>query len=369
MEANGTLLIVDEKREGFLTLEQMLRLKGLTVYTTEFGYEALRILADYSIDIVIIDIHTAQITDLNLISSLKKNYPNIFIMITSTLQDIQIARRLFRLDAYDFLTTPFDPVDVWVSVSRTLEYRRLLIKEQQYRIDLEREVSNKTQALRTAIIQLEDALSENRRAHLETTIVLVKIAETNNHDTGNHLKRVSCYCEHLSRAMQLSEKMVDLITYSSIMHDIGKILISPSILNKSEQLSPQEYEIMKLHTIYGARILEDVPFLETARDIALYHHENFDGTGYPYRLKGEAIPLPARLVSLCDVFDALIASRCYKKSYSLDTATTILKSEVGRRFDPEIAESFFKIKDLMYQIYTEFQDESPNEPINMLPQP
>lgn len=229
---------------------------------------------------------------------------------------------------------------------------------------LEKTIIQQTQALRLAIMQplhaaiidKDHGYYENHVVHPATTILLAKIAALNDHDIGNHLQRVSRYCEYLSRAMRMPQEFVEQITYSSTLHDIGKMLIDPVILNKSEPLSEQEYEIMKKHTIYGARILEHIPYLETAYDIALYHHENFDGTGYPHHLKGEEIPLPARLVSLCDVFDALIASRSYKKPYSLDTTITILKSEVGRRFDPEIAEYFFKMKDIMYQIYTDFQD-------------
>ncbi len=353
---HGTLLVVDDQRPVRQILQRIFEQKGITVYTTAFAHEALRMLQEYPIDVVLSDISMPDFSGLELLKLIKKYDNDICVVMITGSQDIQTAKSAFRLGAYDFLTKPFDPDDAWISISRALEYRHLILEQKKYREELESIVAEKTSALQNVVMELDFALEKNREAHLETTIVLAKIAEINDEDTGNHLKRVSRYCEHLSRAMQLPDVMVDTMTYSSMMHDIGKIFVNSAILKKSGSLTSEEFEMMKLHTIYGGKILENVPFLQTARDIALYHHENYDGSGYPYSLQGEAIPLSARIVALCDVFDALITTRCYKQAYNLETSLTIIKSEIGRRFDPEIADVFLKIKNLMYQIYMEFTD-------------
>jgi putative two-component system response regulator len=237
-----------------------------------------------------------------------------------------------------------------------MKHRELVRKNREYQQKLENMVSERTKELQNTLLRLEEAFVENRKAHLETIIVLSKIAEVNDKYTGNHIKRVSSYCEELSKTIHLPSHFVEQITYSSPMHDIGKIFVDPVILKKQGKLTQEEFQLVRLHTIQGAKILEGVPFLQMAHDIALYHHENYDGTGYPIGLEGEKIPLAARIVTICDVFDALIAKRSYKKPYPLKKVSTIMLKDRGKRFDPEIVEIFLKAQQRMYEIYWELRD-------------
>ena len=350
------ILIVDDQKAICRILQKIFQDQGHDVHIAHSGIQALRVFDTYEFDVVITDINMPDLNGLDLLKEIKKRNQDIpTIMITAS-QEIQAAKSSFKLGAYDYITKPFDRTEAQMSVMRALDHIQLIRENRDYQQRLESMVNSRTTELQRALLHLEDAYLENRQAHLESIIVLSKIAEVNDEYTGNHIKRVSIYSELLSQSLKLPSKFTEQITYSSPMHDIGKIFVNPAVLKKHGRLNPNEFEEIKMHTIKGAQILEGVPFLQMAQEIALYHHECYDGSGYPYGLKGEAIPMAARLVTVCDVFDALISERCYKTAYSLKTATTILKSETGRRFDPQIVDNFLKIKKSIYKIYRDFRD-------------
>jgi response regulator RpfG family c-di-GMP phosphodiesterase len=183
-----------------------------------------------------------------------------------------------------------------------------------------------------------------RRSHLETIYRMALVAEfRDQEDTGKHLKRMSRFSGILSSAMGLSYQESEDIRYASPLHDIGKVAIPDSILRKPGKLVPEEYEEMKRHTIYGSQMLINAEsrLLRLAAKIAISHHERFDGTGYPYGLKGEAIPIEARIVSVADVFDALTSERVYKPGWTIENAKAYIKGESGKFFDPAVVEKFF----------------------------
>ncbi|MEK7745112.1 MAG: HD domain-containing phosphohydrolase [Elusimicrobiota bacterium] len=191
-------------------------------------------------------------------------------------------------------------------------------------------------------------LYENlRKSHLETIYRLAMVAEYRDQtDTAAHLRRISKYTAIISAQLGLSYDMVEDLRYASPLHDIGKVAIPDSILLKPGKLTPDEYEEMKKHPVYGARMLEGAEsrLLKLARNIALAHHEHWDGTGYPHGLKGEEIPLEARIVSVVDVFDALTTRRVYKGAWTLDETFRYMLDQSGRLFDPVVVEAFLKCK-------------------------
>lgn len=180
-----------------------------------------------------------------------------------------------------------------------------------------------------------------RRSHLETIYRMALVAEFRDQkDTGKHLRRMSRFSGILASAMGMSYQESEDIRYASPLHDIGKVAIPDAILRKPDKLSAEEYEEMKRHTIYGSQMLINAEsrLLRLAALIAIAHHESYDGTGYPYGLKGEAIPIEARIVSVADVFDALISKRIYKGAWTLDDAVAHIKSLAGRQFDGAVVE-------------------------------
>ena len=199
-----------------------------------------------------------------------------------------------------------------------------------------------------------------KQAYLDTIYRLSVAAELKDEDTYRHLKAVSKYCRIISEFLNLDKQFQEYMEYVAPMHDIGKIGIPDSILKKEGKLTEEEREIMKQHTIIGAKIFENPthPILEYAREIALSHHERYDGKGYPYNLKGKNIPLTARIMALADVYDALKSRRCYKPPFEEEKILEIIKSERGKHFDPLCVDAFFntydKIKEATFQIEKEY---------------
>lgn len=180
-----------------------------------------------------------------------------------------------------------------------------------------------------------------RRSHLETIYRMALVAEyRDQEDTGKHLRRMSRFSGILASAMGLSYTDSEDIRYASPLHDIGKVAIPDSILRKPGKLVPEEYDEMKRHTIYGSQMLANAEsrLLRLAAKIAIAHHEHWDGSGYPYALKGEDIPIEARIVSVADVFDALLAKRVYKKGWTTEEAVTYIKEQSGKLFDPQVVD-------------------------------
>ncbi len=195
-----------------------------------------------------------------------------------------------------------------------------------------------------------------RRREEEIALRLVWAVESRDKETGDHIRRIGLYSATLAQAIGWDQSKVDDIYIAATMHDIGKIGIPDYILQKSEKLSINEFEIMKTHTEIGASILEgsDVPLLIMAKEIALFHHEKWDGSGYPYGLIGDAIPQSARIVIIADVFDALVSQRVYKAAGTENNAVAAMTSEMRTFFDPEIFDCFLGLLPIFHQIHEQF---------------
>ena len=204
-----------------------------------------------------------------------------------------------------------------------------------------------------------------------TIISLSSLVENRDSDTGAHIKRTSKYIGLLAKraaekglyTFLLTDSYIELLQKAAPLHDIGKIVVPDSILKKPEKLTDEEFDIMKQHTVRGSQIVqevvgvsEDKKYVKTACDIALYHHEKWNGNGYPRGLKGKQIPVCARIMALADVFDALVTKRCYKEAMSMDLAFQIIKNEAGNQFDPQLAEIFVELKPQLEEIALTYQD-------------
>lgn len=193
-----------------------------------------------------------------------------------------------------------------------------------------------------------------------TAGALARASEVNDEDTGEHILRINRYSARLAELMGLDVSVVKQLEFLAQLHDVGKIHIPPHVIKKQGRLTEEEFTIIKEHTIYGAKIIGEHPRLRLARDIALAHHERYDGTGYPNRLAGESIPICARIVSVVDVFDALVSKRPYKKSFSYEEAFTILAEGDGRtkpeHFDPRVLRTFIKHYGEFKDIHTGMSD-------------
>jgi HD-GYP domain-containing protein (c-di-GMP phosphodiesterase class II) len=207
-----------------------------------------------------------------------------------------------------------------------------------------------------SLVTLSDEMRETEKAFIYTIEALARACEAAEEQTGRHILRVNRYAGALAANIGLAADFVDVISYSAQMHDVGKIKIPVSILLKEGPLNKEETELLRMHPVYGEQILGDSPRLQIAREIALAHHENWDGSGYPHGLKGDKIPLAGRIVKVADVYDALRSKRSYKVPFSHSESLKVFREGDGRinpqaHFDPVLLATFFQIEHIFEKIY------------------
>lgn len=310
------VLVVDDSPDNIDLLSEILR-DEYRIRVATSGEKALKIVySDEPPDLILLDIMMPGISGLEICRRLKANpdrrrIPIIFVTAMTSPED---ERRGLETGAVDYITKPISPPIVKARV------RTHLALYDQAR-ELARMVQQRTQELLTTRQQIIRRLG--------------RAAEFKDNETGNHVLRMSHYARLIALAHGLGEESADIILSTAPMHDIGKIGIPDAILLKPGKLDAAEWEVMYQHPIMGAEIIgkHDNELLETARIIALTHHEKWDGTGYPQGLKGDAIPLEGRIVAIADVFDALLSVRPYKPALSLETALQYIDEQSGHHFE------------------------------------
>jgi putative two-component system response regulator len=264
---------------------------------------------------------------------LHKDFPGEYlpVIVISSDADENIHLRALSAGAKDFLGKPYDRAKVILRCRNLIETNLL-----------HNEVKEKNKNLAQTI---RERTAELHQSRLDVIRRLGYAAEYRDTDTGDHIVRMSTYCEALARKLEMNDEECELILATSPLHDVGKIAIPDSVLLKPGALTPQEIDIMRSHAEIGAEILSGgtSPFLKMAETIALTHHERWDGKGYPRGLKGEDIPFVGRICAVCDVFDALTSERPYKKAWSFDAAVKEIKRMIGVNFDPKVADAFIHI--------------------------
>jgi len=324
-----TILIVDDSEMNRSILSDMLE-DEYEILEAEDGAAAIAILQEHTPDIslVLLDVVMPQVDGFEVLAVMNQNrwIENIpVIMISAESGSTQVARA-YGLGVTDFIARPFDTLIVRRRVDNTI----LLYAKQKMLLGL-----------------LEEQINEKERVSGMMVDILSHIVEFRNGESGRHILHVRTLTEVLLRQLlrktdryPLSEKEVSLICTASALHDIGKIAIREDILNKPGKLTPEEFEIMKTHSTVGAGMLEalpayeDEPLVKTAYEICRWHHERYDGRGYPDGLKGDEIPISAQIVALADVYDALTSDRCYKKAFPHETAIQMILDGQCGTFNP-----------------------------------
>jgi len=258
------------------------------------------------------------------------------IIVITGVGDMKTAIESLKCGAYDFILKPVNIEAVLISAERALERRQLLMERREYHTMLERRVAEATRDLAEALTELKDTY----RTTLEA---LGSALDTRDIGTHAHSRRVVGYSLALARAYRLPERQLRDIEHGVLLHDIGKIGIPDGILLKPGPLRPDEWEIMRTHPDLGRRLVEPIPFLRGAVPIVYHHHERWDGTGYPAGLRGEAIPLGARIFAVADAFDAMTFDRPYSAAISLEAARQEIARCSGEQFDPGVVEAFLNL--------------------------
>ena len=355
-----TVLVVDDTPDNITLISNLLR-DLYRVRIANNGERGLRIATtDPRPDLILLDVMMPGMDGYEVCTHLKADpatadIPVIFLTAKTEVEDEEHG---LKVGAVDYIAKPISPPILLARVETHLslyQARRFLKDQNHY---LEHLVAERTKQ----VAAMQEA----------TILAMASLAETRDNETGNHIRRTQNYICALARQLQhhprfadtLTDENIDLLFKSAPLHDIGKVGVPDAILLKAGKLTPEEFEIMKLHTLYGRDVIESVEdylggsnsFLRFAREIAFSHQEKWDGSGYPQGLQGEAIPVSARLMAVADVYDALISRRVYKPPFTHDDAMKMIREGRGRHFDPDVVDAFLLIEDEVRGIARQFAD-------------
>lgn len=334
----ATILIVDDEEVNLRLLGSMLSTAGYNnLITVKDPRDVLSLYRSHEIDLILLDINMPHMDGYEVMEQLTAleggELPPIMMLTAQSMQESR--QRALDNGARDYVTKPFDASELLSRVRNLLEVQLAHKYMRNQNEILERKVTERT-------LELQKAHGEIHASRLQIVRRLGLAAEYKDEETGLHIIRMSKISALLGKCAGLDEGQCDLLLNAAPMHDIGKIGIPDRILLKPGKFEPEEWEIMKTHAQIGADILsgDNSPLLVMARDIAISHHEKWDGSGYPNGLRGEAIPLVGRITALADVFDALTSVRPYKKAWPTQEALDYIVEQSGKHFDPALAYHF-----------------------------
>ncbi|OUR64812.1 two-component system response regulator [Methylophaga sp. 42_25_T18] len=349
MKKNRHVLIIDDQSTGRAILGQVIQQIADNILVTAFEtpQEALIWLDNNDPDLIVTDYRMPDMNGVEFIQHVrqKTQCQNVPIMMITVVSEKEVRYEALEAGATAFLTRPIDQIECRTSCRNLLQLyeQQLIIQDRADWLARQVEVATKQ------VIAREK----------ETIIRLAKAGEYRDEGTGNHVIRMAKYARQIAEATgKFTEKECEDLEYAAPMHDIGKIGIPDGVLLKPGKFQPDEWAVMKRHTTIGHAILSDSqsPYIQIGAIIALNHHERFDGKGYPNGLKGEDIPLIARVVSVADVYDALVSARPYKPAWSTEDAISYIKQQSGTQFDPACVQAFTECLDAIKEIQLDYAD-------------
>jgi len=340
--AQEKILVVDDEESVRSVVSALLERSGYNTLTATGGAEALDWLQmDPSVDVVLSDVMMPGIDGLSLLDQIGIDYPALPVVMFTAVHDIHVATSAFRRGAVDYLLKPFERTQLLNVVTRAVEHGQLKRQNSVYRQNLEEIVSARTRRLRGAMEDLE-------RSYDITLEAMGDALDLRDAETEGHSRRVTAYTTLLARELGLNADELKVIARGAFLHDIGKIATPDSVLLKPGRLTDTEMQEMREHCERGYQMIRKIPFLRDASEIVYAHQESFDGTGYPRRLKGQDIPLGARIFSIADTLDAITSDRPYRKGSSFTEAREEISRCSGRQFDPSIVEVFLAVDPLRW---------------------
>jgi response regulator RpfG family c-di-GMP phosphodiesterase len=348
----GRILIVDDEEPVRTLLSRFLSSIGYETAEAATADQACSALNSSDFQVVDSDIQMPGRNGLSLLSEIQGSHPQVAVVMLTGCEDVSTAVEAMKAGAHDYVLKPFDLGHVAQSVARALERHGAMLRKAGEIEQLEETVRRQTQEIQAALGHL-DAASE---ATLEA---LVTALDAREHETHAHSRRVAEYSMVLGEALGVSGEDLNNLRRGAMLHDVGKIGVPDHILLKPGPLTDAEWSQMRQHPIIGSRILNGVESLRPAAHVVLSHHERFDGLGYPSGLKGEAIPLGARVFSVADSLEAITSDRPYQKGRLFESAREDIGSNAGAQFDPEVVRCFLSIDPAVWKSIRERTSSQP----------
>jgi putative nucleotidyltransferase with HDIG domain len=338
---NEKILVVDDEEAIREVVSTLLDAQGFHCTVCPNGRLALDAFRKDSFDLVLSDIVMPEMDGLKLLAELRLEDPDVPVIMVTAMHDIAIALEAIRSGAYDYILKPFEKDQLHLSVRRALEHRRLVLENRTYQSDLEHLVAERTQQLSIALQDLEQSYDYTLEA-------LGGALDAKDAETEGHCQRVTAFTITIAKLMGVDKAQLRQIARGAFLHDIGKMGIPDSILRKPGPLTAEEREVMRRHCEIGFSVLERIPFLKDAAEIVLAHQECFNGSGYPRGLRGEQIPLGARIFAVADTLDAMISDRPYRKALPITAAREEIRQHAGTQFDPNVVKVFLSQPDSVW---------------------
>jgi len=330
------ILVVDDEEAIREVVSTMLESKGYRCTAVSNGRAAQEQVKRSTPDLVLSDMIMPEMDGIKLLDWLREYDPEVPVIMVTAIHDISTALEAIRRGAYDYILKPFEKDQLFLGVGRALQHRRLVAENRSYQLQLEHQVEERTAELTRALGQLEQSYDDTLEA-------LGSALDLKDAETEGHCQRVTAFTISIAKAMPVPNHYLPILARAAFLHDIGKMAIPDGILRKPGPLTDDEKQIMRKHCEIGYNMLIRIPFLRDAAEIVLAHQEFFDGTGYPRGLKGEQIPLGARIFTIADSLDAMISDRPYRKALPMGHAREEIRRCSGTQFDPKVVEVFATI--------------------------
>jgi putative nucleotidyltransferase with HDIG domain len=344
------ILVVDDDESIREIMSSMLAHAGFACRGVGSGQEAIATLqSDNNFALMLSDLAMEGMDGFTLLNRIRRIHPQMPVVMVTAVHDISVALAAIRSGAYDYLLKPFERDQLLATVRRALENRRLTMENLAYKNKLETLVSARTELLQRALSELEGAMRELERSYDITLEALGDALDLKDAETEGHSKRVTAFTMAIARAMELPSERVRVIARGAFLHDVGKMAIPDAILRKPGRLTPEEQMRMREHAFLGYQMLRKIRFLHEPAQIVYSHQERYDGSGYPRGLKGDQIPIGARIFAVADTFDAITSDRPYRAAQSIPAARREIQKHSGHQFDPRVVDAFMSISDELWQ--------------------
>ena len=374
-QPRGTILIVDDEEPSRATLYRKLQADGYNCAVANDGEGALWKTSVQEFDLVLLDLDMPVLSGMEVLPRIVAAHPDTCVVMMTTIENMPSAVEAMKLGAYDYVFKPLNMDDLGMRIEKALEKRRLALENREYQIHLEQKVELQVSQIRKYLYEAVEALgleqmsldkpeavrqaqryakrmfqisgtkdaADMREAYLQMARTLASIAEAREPYASGHADRVGLLANEIAIRLGCSDEMKRQIKFAAILQDIGKIVIPDSILSKQGNLTPADFKEINRHPTASVEIIQHIDYFKDILPLVESHHEWYDGGGgYPKKLKGEQIPLGARILAVADAYDALTCQRPHRPSLTTDQAAQILKRGAGKQWDPQVVETFLK---------------------------